>query len=149
MYILITGGFDPIHSGHINAFNKAASLGKLTVGLNSDAWLIRKKQVFLLPYIERKTIIKHLNMVANVLEPWDDSDGSACGAIQKFYSQYKESNSTMLFVNGGDRVPSGANQQEFDLCTSLGILSVFGSGGSKTASSSNFLGDYVSNITKK
>jgi D-beta-D-heptose 7-phosphate kinase/D-beta-D-heptose 1-phosphate adenosyltransferase len=149
MHVLITGGFDPVHSGHINAFNKAAGMGKLTVGLNSDAWLVRKKQAFLLPYLERRTIIKHLNMVSNVLEPWNDSDGSACVAIQIFYNQYKESNSTMLFVNGGDRVPSEANQQEFDLCTSLGILSVFGSGGTKTASSSNFLGDYVSNITRK
>ena len=60
MYVLITGGFDPIHSGHLNAFNKAARLGKLVVGLNSDSWLIRKKGAFLLPQSERRDVIQNL-----------------------------------------------------------------------------------------
>jgi D-beta-D-heptose 7-phosphate kinase/D-beta-D-heptose 1-phosphate adenosyltransferase len=149
MYVLITGGFDPIHSGHIAAFNKAASLGKLIVGLNSDVWLTRKKGAFFLPYSERRTIIRSLSMVYYVLDSWNDDDGTACQAISKFYKEYGNRNEPLAFVNGGDRTPSGASEAEFDLCTSLGIVSVFGVGGGKTASSSTFLGDYVEAMSKK
>lgn len=149
MYLLITGGFDPIHSGHLNAFNKAANLGRVVVGLNSDNWLVRKKGAFLLPYKERSAVITNLATVYDVLPSWDDEDGSACGAIRQFYSMYKDSKTPLMFVNGGDRVPSGANEQEFNLCTSLGIVSAFGLGGGKTASSSNFLADYMAAVSKK
>lgn len=149
MYLLITGGFDPIHSGHLNAFNTAAGLGSLVVGLNSDAWLIRKKGARLLPYSERKAIVNSFITVNSVLDPWDDEDGSACAAIRQFHSRYKDKRSPMMFVNGGDRTPAGVNIKEFDLCSSLGIISVFGVGGDKTASSSNFLGDYVQTMLKK
>ncbi len=149
MYVLITGGFDPVHSGHINAFTKAASLGRLVVGLNSDSWLSRKKGRFLMPYSERKTIINSLNMVYSVLDPWNDDDGTACLAISKFHKEFGSRNDPLAFVNGGDRTPFGASEAEFNLCTSLGIVSIFGVGGDKTASSSNFLGDYLEAMTKK
>lgn len=149
MYILITGGFDPIHSGHLNAFNKAALLGRVVVGLNSDNWLIRKKGAFLLPYEERSAVVRNLTAVYDVLPPWEDADGSACMAINQFYSTFKSYSTPLMFVNGGDRVPSGANEQEFNLCTSLGIVSAFGLGGGKTASSSNFLADYLATVSKK
>lgn len=149
MYVLITGGFDPIHSGHLNAFASAASLGNLVVGLNSDRWLINKKGAFLLPYREREVVVKNLRTVFDVLSPWDDTDGSACAAIQKFHNRYASEKVPLAFVNGGDRTPTGVNEQEFALCTSLGITSIFGMGGGKTASSSNFLADYLSAISKK
>lgn len=149
MYVLITGGFDPIHSGHLNAFNKAARLGKLVVGLNSDSWLIKKKGAFLLPQSERRNVVKHLNMVHHVLDDWNDDDGTACQAISRFKNEYWNRGEPLAFVNGGDRTPSGVNEQEFSLCTSLGIVSIFGVGGDKTASSSNFLGDYVEAVNKK
>ena len=79
---LVSGGFDPIHSGHIKMFKQAKILAPyLIVGLNSDAWLTRKKGKPFMPMSERKMIVKHLNMVDDVVE-WDDSDGSACNAIQ-------------------------------------------------------------------
>ncbi len=149
MYLLITGGFDPIHSGHLAAFNKAASLGHLVVGLNSDMWLTRKKGTFLLPYSERRAITRSLSMVHSVLEPWNDDDGTACNAINKFHKEFGNRREPLAFVNGGDRIPSGASEAEFELCTSLGIFSIFGVGGGKTASSSNFLGDYLEAMTKK
>jgi len=149
MYLLITGGFDPIHSGHIAAFNKAASLGHLVVGLNSDMWLTRKKGTFFLPYSERRAITRSLSMVHSVLEPWNDDDGTACHAISKFHKEFGNRREPLAFVNGGDRIPSGASEAEFELCTSLGIFSIFGVGGGKTASSSNFLGDYVEAVSKK
>lgn len=149
MYLLITGGFDPIHSGHLAAFNKAASLGSLVVGLNSDSWLTRKKGTFFLPYSERKAITRSLSMVNCVLDPWDDDDGTACDAIRKFHKEFGNRRDALAFVNGGDRTPSGASEAEYELCTSLGIFSIFGVGGGKTASSSNFLGDYLEAMTKK
>lgn len=149
MYLLITGGFDPIHSGHLTAFNRAASLGNLIVGLNSDSWLTRKKGTFFMPYTERRTIISNLNMVYSVLDTWNDDDGTACHAISKFHKEFGNRREQLAFVNGGDRTPAGANQAEFDLCTNLGIVSIFGVGGGKTASSSNFLADYLEAMTKK
>jgi len=149
MYVLITGGFDPLHSGHLNAFNKAARLGKLVVALNSDSWLIKKKGAFLLPYWERCNVVKHLNMVHHVLDDWNDDDGTACQAISRFKNEYWNRGEPLAFVNGGDRTPFGASQQEFSLCTSLGVVSIFGVGGDKTASSSNFSAAYVEAINKK
>ena len=144
MYILISGGFDPLHSGHLYAFQAAAAIGKLVVAVNSDEWLIRKKKSFLLPRRERSAIILNLRVVHDVLQTWDDSDNSACGAIKDFYSRYN--NKGMLaFANGGDRGPLGANPSEVELCNSLGVYTLFGLG-DKTHSSSQFLQEYVSRL---
>jgi cytidyltransferase-like protein len=81
--VLVTGGFDPLHSGHIEYFKYAKSLGdELWVGLNSDEWLTRKKGRPFMPFGERMAIIQNLFMVDAVLD-FDDSDGSACGAKVK------------------------------------------------------------------
>ena len=80
--VLVTGGFDPIHSGHIFYLNKAVELGDyLIVGVNSDDWLKHKKGKSFLPLEERKIIIKNLKMVDEIV-CWDDNDGSAIGAIE-------------------------------------------------------------------
>lgn len=149
MYVLITGGFDPIHSGHLNAITSASSIGKVVIGLNSDAWLIRKKGSFLLPYSERYIITKNLTCVHSVLPPWDDSNNTACEAIQEFYNRYRGKGAPLFFANGGDRTPTETSSAEFDMCISLGIYSVFGIGGSKTASSSNFINNYIQATAKK
>lgn len=146
MYILITGGFDPLHSGHLSAFASCASLGKLVVGVNSDEWLINKKTSFLLPRHERSEVIRNIGYVTTVLPDWDDSDGTSCEAILAFYNKYRGKSSPLLFANGGDRLPFDASKEEFNLCNSLGILSVFGAGGIKTASSSTFLKNYTDNL---
>lgn len=100
--VLVTGGFDPIHSGHISLFNYASKLGrKLVVGINSDEWLVRKKGLFFLPFYERKTIIENLKMVEKVIS-WDDKDNTAIGAIQIVLNQLGD-NETVIFANGGDR----------------------------------------------
>ena len=80
---LVTGGFDPIHSGHIRYFERAKDLSNyLVVGLNGDPWLTRKKGQYFQSWTERADIIRHLNMVDAVVS-WDDVDDSACGAIEK------------------------------------------------------------------
>jgi cytidyltransferase-like protein len=149
MYVLITGGFDPIHSGHLNAISAAAAIGKVIIGLNSDEWLTRKKGSFLLPYAERRAVASNLSYIHSVLPDWDDSDGSACSAIKEFYNRYKVKAAPLFFANGGDRTPTEANSQEFDLCVSLGIFSIFGIGGAKTASSSTFIHNYIQAVDKR
>ena len=97
---LVTGGFDPIHSGHIEYFKEASKLSDfLVIGLNSDEWLINKKQRAFQDWDERANIIKHLNMVSMVID-WDDSDKTACGAIEKCLLIADE----VIFANGGDRI---------------------------------------------
>lgn len=98
--VLVTGGFDPIHSGHISYLTAAAKLGyKLVVGINSDEWLRRKKGYPFLPYEERKQIVEALQVVDYIIE-FDDSDNSACDAIEKILSDTFD---TVVFANGGDR----------------------------------------------
>ena len=70
--VLVTGGFDPLHSGHIQYINDASKLGnKLIVGINSDDWLTRKK-FFFQNFNERKIILQSLKGVDDVIS-WDDS----------------------------------------------------------------------------
>ena len=96
---LVTGGFDPIHSGHIRYFERAKDLSNyLVVGLNGDPWLKRKKGQYFQSWTERADIIRHLNMVDAVVS-WDDVDDSACGAIEKCLEIADE----VIFCNGGDR----------------------------------------------
>ena len=96
---LVTGGFDPIHSGHISYFERAKDLSNyLVVGINTNEWLTRKKGQYFLPWIERAEIIRHLDMVDAVIS-WDDADDSALGAIAKCL----EISDSVVFCNGGDR----------------------------------------------
>jgi len=99
--VIASGGFDPIHSGHINYLNEASKLGNyLVVALNSDAWLIRKKGKAFMEWQERATIISNLKSVDSVIE-FDDFDNSAKNAILKV----RQSNpkAKIIFANGGDR----------------------------------------------
>lgn len=99
--VLVTGGFDPLHSGHIAYFKAAKKLGnKLIVGINSDEWLTRKKNRPFMTWDERAAIIKELKVVDDVVA-FDDSDGTANFAIYKCLQQYP--NSKIVFANGGDR----------------------------------------------
>ena len=99
---LVTGGFDPIHSGHIAYFERAKDLSDyLVVGINTNEWLTRKKGQYFLPWIERAEIIRHFDMVDAVIS-WDDADDSALGAIAKCL----EISEKVIFCNGGDRMKS-------------------------------------------
>lgn len=139
--VLITGGFDPLHSGHIEYINAAKKLGDyLVVGLNSDDWLIRKKGKAFLPWIERFIILDNIRAVNEVIA-FDDSDGSACDAIR----QIREANpdATLIFANGGDRtnysIPEmnrGFDDVEFE----------FGVGGTDKKNSSSWI---LANWTKE
>ena len=100
--VLVTGGFDPLHSGHIAYFKAARELGDhLIVGLNSDDWLTRKKGRPFMPFVERAAIVKELSCVDEVIG-FDDKDDSACAAIG-YVLQTKASRWSLVFANGGDR----------------------------------------------
>ena len=99
--VIVTGGFDPIHSGHIAYFEDAKKLGdKLVVGLNSDEWLINKKGRPFMPLSERIEIVKNLRVVDKVIT-FNDQDNSASDAIKKVLDDYP--NNKIIFANGGDR----------------------------------------------
>jgi D-beta-D-heptose 7-phosphate kinase/D-beta-D-heptose 1-phosphate adenosyltransferase len=100
--VLVTGGFDPLHSGHIAYFKAAQELGDhLVVGVNSDDWLTRKKGKPFMSFTERAEIIKELACVDEVIG-FNDDDGSACMAIGQVLAT-KGSSWTVVFANGGDR----------------------------------------------
>lgn len=132
--VLVTGGFDPLHSGHIDYFKAAKQLGNLlVVGINSDAWLERKKGRAFMPASERKTIIENLYQVHKVIE-FDDTDNSAIDAIKKIKEIYPRA--TVVFANGGDRTKDNIPEMAVD-----GVEFVFGVGGENKANSSSWILD--------
>ena len=134
--VAVSGGFDPIHSGHIQMLHHAKSYGtKLIVGLNSDAWLTRKKGRPFMPYHERETVIAALKGVDQVLS-FNDDDDTACDFLYKIKDQYPDCQ--IIFANGGDR--TAANIPEMLV---PGIEFKFYIGGTKTASSSDFLKSWL------
>lgn len=142
--VLVTGGFDPIHSGHIEYFKAAAMLGsKLVVGVNSDEWLTRKKGSPFMTIEERTSIIKELRCVDEVIA-FDDSDNTAKDAIIKCLDIYPDSK--IVFANGGDRGKD--NIPEMDLHNDR-LEFAFGVGGNnKKNSSSWILANYASSVVK-
>ena len=100
--IILSGVFDPLHSGHIAYFKSAKDLGeKLIVALNSDEWLINKKGKFFMPFVERKSIVENLSCVDLVVDFEDDDLGSATNALIKIKEMYPDDE--IIFANGGDR----------------------------------------------
>lgn len=134
--VLVTGGFDPLHSGHIAYFEEARQLGdKLIVGINSDEWLRNKKSKEFMTWDERSTIISNLKMVDEIIS-FDDSDFSSRDAIIKVRQMYPTDE--IIFANGGDRTEE--NIPEMDLAGSR-LSFVFGVGGTNKQNSSSWILD--------
>ena len=130
--ILVTGGFDPLHSGHIEYFKAAKQLGNLLiVGINSDAWLTRKKSRAFMPAVERKAIIENLHQVHKVIE-FDDTDNSAIDAIRQVKEMFPRDK--VVFANGGDRTKDNIPEMVFE-----DVEFVFGVGGENKANSSSWI----------
>jgi len=131
--IIVSGGFDPIHSGHIAYFKSARSLGdKLVVALNSDSWLENKKGKFFMPFNERKAIIESMSCVDEVIDFDDDDKGSAINALEKVKTLYPNDN--LFFANGGDRTNSNIPEMSVS-----GIEFLFSVGGDDKKNSSSWI----------
>lgn len=132
--VLVTGGFDPIHSGHIAYFKAAKTLGDmLIVGLNSDEWLERKKGRAFMPWNERLCVVNNLSMVDEVYT-FDDQDNSAKQFIRQVRAHYPDAE--LIFANGGDRTKD--NIPEMDVVDS-NLRFEFGVGGEDKKNSSSWI----------
>ncbi|HMO77689.1 MAG TPA: adenylyltransferase/cytidyltransferase family protein [Candidatus Paceibacterota bacterium] len=125
--IVISGGFDPIHPGHIAMIESAREYGDVHIVVNSDDWLVRKKGFFFQPWTDRKKILEAYTPHVHAV---DDTDGTVCEALRRIKPDY--------FGNGGDR--TNKNTPELDVCADLGITPVFELGGGKYSSSSTING---------
>ena len=131
--VAVSGGFDPVHIGHVRMFKEAKALGNhLIVILNNDNWLTDKKGIPFMPEAERKEIIESLAGVDEVIvtdHALGDSDRSVCRALRAIKPH--------IFANGGDRKPDGDPVPEVELCNELGITMYYNVGqGGKVQSSS-------------
>ena len=135
--ILVTGGFDPLHSGHIEYFKSAKALGdKLIVGVNSDSWLTRKKGRPFMPLKERANIIRALSVVDAVVA--FDNDYDADGSCKRFLedSCWNYEEDEIVFANGGDR--SSDNIPEMAVVAE-NLSFEFGVGGEDKKNSSSWI----------
>ena len=132
--IVLSGGFDPVHKGHLRMFREASWLGhQVIIGLNSDDWLTRKKGKPFMPWEERKEVLESMRYINQVL-PFDDSDDTASDIIFKVCKLYSNENFNIYFANGGDR--GKGNVPELDVCKDLNVVMLWGIGGGKIQSSS-------------
>lgn len=135
--ILITGGFDPIHSGHISYIKEAKKLGDyLIVGMNSDEWLTRKKGTPFMPLSERCAILSAIKEVDSVIT-FNDTDNSAKDAILQVRTKYP--NSKIIFGNGGDRTITNIPEMDLPEEHTQYVEFVFGVGGENKKNSSSWI----------
>jgi D-beta-D-heptose 7-phosphate kinase/D-beta-D-heptose 1-phosphate adenosyltransferase len=132
--VIVSGGFDPIHSGHIEHFKEAKKLGDiLIVGLNSDEWLTRKKGKPFMPIEERMSVIRELRMVDSAVA-FNDDNNSSIDLINKALVLFDD----VLFANGGDRTQD--NIPEIDAFDKdPRVQFAFGVGGTHKQNSSSWI----------
>ena len=132
--VIVSGGFDPIHSGHIEHFKEAKKLGDiLIVGLNSDEWLTRKKGKPFMPIEERMSVIRELRKVDSAVA-FNDDNNSSIDLIKKALVLFDD----VLFANGGDRTQDNIPEiDEFD--KDPRVQFAFGVGGSHKQNSSSWI----------
>lgn len=134
--VIVTGGFDPLHKGHIEYFKAAKQLGdRLVIGVNSDEWLARKKGRPFMQLEDRLSILEQSSLVDKVIT-FDDSDGSAIDAIRVAMLHYPMPNTKFIFANGGDRTKD--NIPEMDI-VDPNLEFAFGVGGENKKNSSSWI----------
>ena len=131
--IMVSGGFDPVHTGHIRMIRAAAKYGNVIVIANSDKWLNDKKGFVFMNFEQRSEILNSIKGVILVSHV-DDSDGTVCEAIKRLKPDY--------FANGGDRGKHNTPEQK--VCDELGIEMLWSIGGDeKVAASSELVKNVV------
>jgi len=130
---VVSGGFDPIHSGHISYINAAKQFGDyLIIALNSDEWLRQKKGKEFMPFEERKSILENIKNVDEVLDFEDDDLGSCIKALEKIKMKFPADE--IIFCNGGDRGKENIPEMSVD-----GITFEFSVGGDDKKNSSSWI----------
>ncbi len=131
--VAVSGGFDPIHIGHLKLFGAAKVLGdRLVVILNNDHWVKKKKGYVFMDQTEREAILRAIRYIDDVIltaHPENPGDMSVCQELRDLAPD--------IFANGGDR--KAQNIPEYELCQRLGIKMAFNVGGGKTQSSSELV----------
>lgn len=113
--VAVSGGFDPVHVGHIDLFRKASEYGKVVVLLNSDDFLMQKKGYVFMTFQERKEVLESIKYIDHVV-PVIDNDMT----VRKTLGSVKPD----MFVNGGDRA-SIEDIPEYETCKENGIEMIF------------------------
>lgn len=126
--VMVSGGFDPVHAGHIRLIRHAAEFGDVIVVANSDEWLFRKKGFVFMEFERRIEILNAIKGVV-LVDSVDDSDETVCEAIRRLKPTY--------FANGGDR--GRTNTPEQNVCEELGIEMLWSIGGDEKLQSSSVL----------
>ena len=128
--ICVSGGFDPVHIGHLRMIEAASHYGEVVVIVNSDAWLMRKKGYIFMPFDERCEILQGFSAVSRTTYVKDEDD-TVCEALKRIKPFY--------FANGGDRKTD--NTPEMEVCKKEGIELLWSMGGGKIQSSSQLVDD--------
>lgn len=143
-YIIASGGFDPAHIGHVEYLRAAREYGcKLIILLNSDEWLMRKKNYVFMQFDERKKILEEMRSV-NRVDAVDDADGTVTKGIFKIYNEFRTIPGELFFAKGGDRLIH--NTPEVEICHDLGIGMIWNCGGGKVQSSSELVKEAAKNV---
>jgi len=130
--VMVSGGFDPVHAGHIRMIRDAAQHGDVIIVANSDDWLYRKKGFVFMEWERRVEILNAIKGVI-LVDSVDDSDGTVCEAIRRLAPTY--------FANGGDRGRSNTPEQA--VCEEIGVKLLWGVGGEEKLDSSSDLAKKV------
>jgi len=140
--VAVSGGFDPVHVGHVRLFQEAKKMGdKLVVILNNDKWLTAKKGYVFMPEKERKEILESLGSVDKVIftsHPVNPQDMSVCQELSKIKPD--------IFANGGDRKPGNMPSPEVKTCQNIGCKMVYNVGKGGKVQSSSWLVKKVKNM---
>ncbi|TSA46416.1 glycerol-3-phosphate cytidylyltransferase [bacterium] len=139
--VAISGGFDPVHIGHIKMMQEARALGdRLIVILNNDHWLVKKKGFVFMNQKEREAVLRAIRYIDDVVvtdHPENPNNMSVSSMLRKLKPD--------VFANGGDRNeidaanPKSSLYEDINTCKELGIQMVFNVGGEKTQSSSELV----------
>lgn len=133
-YCIVSGGFDPLHSGHIALIQEAAEYGPVIVILNTDAWLERKKGKAFLPFVEREVLVKALRNVDHVYTALDDNN-TVAESLRQIRKDFPDAK--LHFANGGDRHET--TTPEDTVCQELNINCIYGIGGRLKKNSSSWV----------
>ena len=149
MVMIVSGGFDPIHPGHIEMFREAGKFGDIVVaGVNSDEWLRRKKGKEFQRFYDRLLIVNS-NQFVDLAMGFDDNDGTANDLIRRTLRMFPHlPASQFTFCNGGDRGASNTPESDYCMETGVGVKYAVG-GATKFSSSSDLLEGWVHHVNKQ